>query len=147
MNGEQNREYCKKYYREHREELIAKAREYRKKNSKLLAKKAKEYYENHKENYKEWQLRSIYGISSLDVSEMLIKQNNRCAICNKELTKIHKNGVLARYIDHNHTTGEVRGILCQQCNVALGMFNDDPELLRKAADYISPVGYERASNE
>jgi DNA-directed RNA polymerase subunit RPC12/RpoP len=52
-----------------------------------------------------------------------------CAICKKPLTSQPR-------VDHNHTTGEVRGLLCSHCNVGIGMLQDDEALLRVAADYL-----------
>jgi hypothetical protein len=42
-------------------------------------------------------------------------------------------------VDHNHATGEIRGLLCQACNHAIGKFKDKPELCRKAADYLEGI--------
>ena len=61
------------------------------------------------------------------------KQNKSCAICNlffdkKDLKNIH--------IDHDHKTGEVRGILCSKCNHAIGLFNDNIDLLNNAINYL-----------
>ena len=55
---------------------------------------------------------------------------NRCEICEEFLLAEEK------HLDHNHTTGSVRGILCMRCNVGLGMFNDSPWILRKAERYL-----------
>jgi hypothetical protein len=46
-------------------------------------------------------------------------------------------------LDHDHTTGEFRGFLCQKCNQAIGLLNDSPELLRIAAEYIEVMGGDR----
>ena len=64
---------------------------------------------------------------------MLQKQNNRCKICNS-----NKPGQNKKYfcIDHNHKTGKVRGLLCQKCNRTLGIFKDDPKLIRKFIQYL-----------
>jgi hypothetical protein len=62
--------------------------------------------------------------------ELLKKQNNKCLICGEE----SKGRKLA--VDHCHETGEVRGLLCGNCNQGLGLFKDDPELMQKAAEYV-----------
>ena len=72
-----------------------------------------------------------YGITKQDYEEMLARQGNACAICSDPL-----NGYRNLHIDHDHVTGQVRGVLCRSCNLALGKFRDDPDLLIKAADYL-----------
>lgn len=73
-----------------------------------------------------------YGITLDDYEELLKDQNKECYICKKK--EIQGNKPL--YVDHCHVTGNIRKLLCQQCNSGLGMFKDNPELLIKAADYI-----------
>ncbi|GAG89702.1 unnamed protein product [marine sediment metagenome] len=58
-------------------------------------------------------------------------QNEKCAICGKFFTTPSDAN-----IDHNHETGEVRGLLCQQCNSGLGFFKDDVELTIRATEYL-----------
>lgn len=55
-------------------------------------------------------------------------QDNKCSICRAELIK--------DYLDHNHKTGQLRGLLCNKCNLGIGYFNDKPELLEKAVEYL-----------
>jgi hypothetical protein len=63
--------------------------------------------------------------------DLLGKQQKwRCKICQSRLTG------RTCHVDHCHTTGVVRGVLCNTCNPGLGFFRDDPRLLRRAADYI-----------
>lgn len=66
------------------------------------------------------------------------KQGRRCAISGipLRLEKGEDSGTKYAVVDHDHKTGQVRGLLCPRINVAIGIFNDDPELLRKTADYI-----------
>lgn len=77
-------------------------------------------------------LKAKYGISSDDFDKLFAEQGRACKICGS--TESKGNGRF--HVDHNHTTGVVRGILCQACNVTLGKMNDDPALLRRAADYL-----------
>lgn len=63
-------------------------------------------------------------------------QNGLCAICNKPETAFMKTKTMFLAVDHDHATGEVRGLLCTNCNNGLGRFNDNIELLQKAIQYI-----------
>lgn len=95
-------------------------------------------YHNNKKQIKLQRICSSYNISKEDYFLLLKKQNNLCAICNKPETAKDRNGnqkVLA--IDHNHKTGQVRGLLCQNCNTALGLLNEDKDILTNAIFYIS----------
>ena len=65
----------------------------------------------------------------------LEKQDYRCAICGTSDWGKGKN-TNRPHVDHNHENGKVRGLLCNTCNRALGMFEDDKNLLRKAANYL-----------
>jgi hypothetical protein len=77
-----------------------------------------------------YQLKKNYGISQEDYDQKLAYQNYGCAICGKE-AKTRKLSV-----DHCHTTGKIRDLLCGPCNTGLGQFQDNPELLILAADYL-----------
>lgn len=99
--------------------------------------------ESKKYNYQKWResycLRN-YGIPFEEAQALLDSQGGGCAICNKELTLDNRGKPAAEHsaIDHCHSTGKVRGILCMHCNQGLGKFFDDPALLRKAAEYLLP---------
>jgi hypothetical protein len=85
-------------------------------------------------------LRRDYGITEEQVGMMLFLQECKCALCRVELTmpenrKGQKSTTMA--VDHDHVTGDVRGVLCIRCNTALGGFRDDAVALRRAADYVS----------
>ena len=68
--------------------------------------------------------RSQYGISVADYDRMLAEQGGKCAACARPPTGAGVDGVL--HVDHDHETGEVRGLLCGPCNKALGILRDDP---------------------
>ncbi|MFL6101496.1 MAG: endonuclease VII domain-containing protein [Actinomycetales bacterium] len=70
-----------------------------------------------------------YGIGAADVEAMITRQGRMCLICLRPLgDKPH--------VDHCHETGEVRGVLCFNCNGGLGQFRDDKELLLRAVRYL-----------
>jgi uncharacterized protein YbaR (Trm112 family) len=78
-----------------------------------------------------------YGITDADLAAMKIEQDNKCYLCQSEGFLIGKNNHNEKLaVDHCHKTGKVRKLLCHNCNRALGLFKDNPELMRKAADYI-----------
>jgi hypothetical protein len=83
----------------------------------------------------EGKLRS-YGLTREDYDEILRDQGGVCAICKAEPKPTKRLSV-----DHNHATGEVRGLLCTSCNHGLGNFRDKPELLRLAAEYLGTVPF------
>lgn len=72
-----------------------------------------------------------YQITESDYLTMLVLQDSTCAICKRDFmtNKIH--------IDHSYSTGEVRGLLCPNCNTGLGKFGDNPALLQSAQDYLA----------
>ena len=78
----------------------------------------------------------LYGITEQQYAELRATQSDLCAICQQPETMTYRGQVKTLSIDHDHTTGKVRGLLCAACNFALGKFRDDPALLRAAADYL-----------
>lgn len=85
------------------------------------------------EKYKKSQLKQRrkreYGISDEYVQKMLDTQKYKCAICFK---KISWNC----HVDHDHISGEVRGLLCLTCNTGIGMLKDDIQILTSAINYL-----------
>lgn len=72
-----------------------------------------------------------YGLTLEDYENLFNSQDGRCAICYMK----QENELLC--VDHCHRTSRVRGLLCRQCNRALGLFRDDPDLLFAAGEYVS----------
>jgi len=71
-------------------------------------------------------LKRRYGISKLEMDAMVIAQDGKCAVCEQPLKRV--------YVDHDHCTGKVRGIVCCRCNIRLSAV-DDSEWLAKAHAY------------
>lgn len=79
-----------------------------------------------------WRYQVKYGVTVAEVQEMRRQQLNSCAICREPFADD-----VAPHIDHDHSSGEVRGILCASCNKGLGHFRDDPARLVAAANYLN----------
>ena len=92
---------------------------------------AREYRKNNTHAIRITSAANNYNITKERAEELYAQTN--CNICSRKLTSYKR-----KHIDHCHETGRVRGILCSQCNVGLGMFQDDPERLAKAITYLSP---------
>ena len=108
-----------------RQRTIDAATKSRKANPEKTRATAKAWYERNK-------LRRIsqrYGISEEELNSMLKTQNNICLICSREMVQL--------VVDHDHQTGAVRGLLCYACNTALGLFQDNSEILKSAIAYLA----------
>lgn len=75
--------------------------------------------------------KSNYGVTPENYSRLLVLQNGRCAICRNK-AKL--------YIDHCHSTGKIRGLLCSMCNLGLGHFKDSPDIMNTAIEYLVKGG-------
>jgi hypothetical protein len=80
-----------------------------------------------------------YGITFEEYLQRLEAQNNKCAICGSADHKNKRTGKLVQtlFIDHDHATGKVRGLLCSACNHALGQFKDNKAALFRAIEYLT----------
>lgn len=83
--------------------------------------------------FREQYLKRKYGLSVLEVENMLFVQDSKCAICQENVDDV----TLKRLnVDHCHKTGKVRELLCTHCNTGLGQFRDSPEILIEALAYL-----------
>jgi hypothetical protein len=98
----------------------------------------REYRKQNPEKHKNMDLKKHFGITLDDYNLILEQQNNVCAICGKpeHIFNSRTQKTLSLSVDHCHTTGKIRGLLCSHCNHAIGKFNDDVELLQKAIEYL-----------
>lgn len=81
--------------------------------------------------------KKAFGISKEDYFKKFEAQGGTCAICHKPEVTRHKSGNLRRLaIDHDHVTGQIRGLLCSKHNLGLGCFGDSADLLRVGASYL-----------
>ena len=98
----------------------------------------KRRHESGQERERGWRRKGIVGVTWNDFVEMYADQDGRCLICDNSIRikGVGKKKTDIAHLDHDHSTGRARGILCQNCNVALGLLRDDPDLFRAAAEYL-----------
>jgi hypothetical protein len=78
-------------------------------------------------------IKNKYNLTPSDQEAILREQGNACAIC---VIKFGNAPGRVPFVDHDHQTGNVRGLLCHKCNSGLGMFEDQPVYLDRAAEYL-----------
>ncbi|MGH7383314.1 MAG: endonuclease VII domain-containing protein [Candidatus Methylomirabilales bacterium] len=79
---------------------------------------------------REYRLKSIWGMTAEEYRSLFDLQNGLCAICREP------PGDQSLAVDHDHNTGKVRGLLCKNCNLGIGNFRDDAQLLISAIEYL-----------
>ena len=120
------KEYFAKRYLKNRENRLEANKQNYLKNKEAYLKRSRKAH-----------LKNTYGLSLEEYQNLVLKQNNRCAICFKEETAKDKTGKLKPLcVDHCHTTGKVRALLCNNCNCLLGFSNDKQEILFAAINYL-----------
>jgi hypothetical protein len=111
---------------------IRRTQEWRERNRERYEAWQKQYRETHREQraltLREGHLRRKYGLGLSDYQFLCVAQASRCAICHVVTDSLH--------VDHDHTSGLVRGLLCGNCNKAIGLFHEDPERFHAAERYL-----------
>jgi hypothetical protein len=85
-----------------------------------------------KDKRRDYDLNKNYGINHEIYLKMLEEQNGCCKICGISEKETGKR----LHVDHNHKTGKVRGLLCTRCNTGIGKFKEDPDIIRRAIEYV-----------
>jgi len=114
---------CNNCIKSQREKEKSRRKEYRKKYQQT---------EKYKEKQAEYRILSTYGIGKHEKELLLNYQGNKCAVCGTI-----KPNKLGWVIDHDHFTNKVRGILCGNCNAALGLLKDSRQILQAADAYLA----------
>lgn len=97
------------------------------------AKYQREWRKQNPDKVKSYDLKRMFGLSLDEYNQLKENQNYSCKICGKHEDDCRQNLV----VDHCHTTGKVRGLLCDNCNRGLGFLQDSSEILKKAQEYLS----------
>ena len=125
---------CRKiYYNKNKARINAQSKAWRLRNKEKVKLAQKKARVKNADYYKNYNLQIKYGITLEDFYKILAVQNYSCAICGTHSPGGRNNTF---HVDHDHDTGEVRGLLCHHCNTALGKFKDDPEILKSAILYL-----------
>lgn len=108
-----------RYYKNNTESRLINVRAYAKKNQHKI---------------RERNIKKIYGKEIQDIMDMMTLQKGCCAICNGSL--INPDSIKNYAIDHNHSTGKVRGFLCNNCNTSLGLMKENREAILEMVKYL-----------
>lgn len=105
---------------------------WRVKNLESIRRNQRAYYYENREKIREKYLKSKYGIDEASWNALFLSQDNQCAICQTN----ESGSRMGWHTDHDHNTGEVRAILCNNCNILIGHAHDDPRVCESAAAYL-----------
>jgi hypothetical protein len=127
-------EYNQEYYEKNKERRAAYAREYRRVHPEKGPAASRKYRAsrlNISEDYKRWSLKTLYGLGLADYRAMLAAQENKCAICGTLFDSSNP-----ACVDHCHEANKNRSLLCKGCNVGIGHFKENINLLEAAIAYL-----------
>lgn len=134
-NKSQRKEYAAEYYLKNRERINTKNRQYALDNPEKTQERHRRWYTENKVRsavrMRDNHLRKKYGITQVEYETMLVRQHGGCAICQKKPKRLA--------VDHCHRLGRIRGLLCRECNVAIGLFNENPHIMIEAIAYVTGV--------
>jgi hypothetical protein len=114
--------------------MSARHDEYRRKNLAKIAEKQRERYAKNTERYKDYDRKARYGLAAGEFAKLLELQKGRCLICKTDTPGGKGNSFV---VDHCHSSEKVRGLLCCSCNMGLGQFKHNVELLQSAINYLA----------
>jgi len=123
----------KEEYERNKHKISARSREYYLKNKEKIIFKHSNYRSNNKDKTAKYLINKRYGIGVEEFEKMKLRQESRCAICNRHVNET-KRKVLC--VDHDHKTGYVRGLLCHGCNSGIGLLMESEEILLRSIEYL-----------
>jgi len=124
------KKYQKGWYQANKERLT------KKRHARIAAERAEAgvqvrvYVRSGAATRRDYDIRRKYGITEEQRDKLAAAQGGKCAICESD-AELH--------VDHCHATNKVRGLLCRECNIGLGKFKDDLDLLERAKKYVQPT--------
>lgn len=136
-DSKKRREWYLAYYERNKDRIKAHNKAYYWKNRGKKLAWQKEYAKTHPtplDKQRGYNLKFSYGINIEQYNKLLVEQNGVCAICGDPPLGVGKHQKVL-HVDHDHTTQEVRGLLCDRCNKAVGLMRDRADLFLAAATY------------
>lgn len=118
--------------------IAQKNREYRAANREKFKARDREYYQKNKEKSRAYFRLRNYGITPEEYDKKVDEQGGGCFICGEKPTGTGNRSML--HVDHDHDSGQVRDLLCGNCNTSIGTIRENPETARKMADYLERWG-------
>jgi Recombination endonuclease VII len=122
--------YMKHLYAKDRPKELEKRKAWYRKNQARVKREAKNRYASNKEDIKFRRIFLKYGLTKEGYENLLAEQNGTCAVCKLP------NSFKSFAVDHNHITLAVRGLLCDKCNTALGLLDEDIERMASLISYV-----------
>ena len=138
VRTEATRQKEKEYKQKNKEKIAQKMKEWKASNKDHVDEYNKQWKTKQPDYFKDKHLKNTYGIGLVEYNEILNSQGGVCAGCGIEPEKTHRKRL---FVDHCHSTGKIRGLLCQQCNTALGMVKDNPEILMGLIVYLKETSH------
>ncbi len=129
-NPDKAKKNAVEYYSKNKETLLAYSKSYYQSNIDKVQERHSEYYELNKVKARNSKLKNRYKLTREEYDSMLEQQDNCCACCGEPFIR-------TPHVDHNHTTGKVRGLLCAGCNTGLGQYEKKNYLFE---DYLIKFG-------
>ncbi len=96
--------------------------------------RSREYYRANKEKRRSYLIRKNFNTSERFIRDLMDKQKGCCAICGVSL--VSPDSSKSFNVDHCHETGVIRGLLCHKCNVGIGMFQDNVDIIKNIITYL-----------
>ena len=136
---QQKRDADRRYYLAHREHLRALAEIWKKKNRPRHLFLMRRWHDANADCWRATHLQKVHGLTPERFQALVALQGGLCAICSEPETRRRKRGrpgTTPLHVDHDHATGEIRGLLCSRCNAALGFLRDREDLCAAAMEYL-----------
>ena len=136
MNLERTKLLKREWKKKNPDKDRASTRNWVKKNREKVRVLNRNWRINNPDKVRNSRLKYAYGITVEEYNSLLVKQEGKCAICDTR----SPGGRYSRFhVDHCHDSGVIRGLLCNRCNIGIGLFEHDSAVFKKAVSYLESV--------